>query len=58
MSKKKLNKKSRKKLKIPKFHVSKDKDGSTRIEYYNERKRRNPSPEEKRNDTGEKDYKP
>ena len=43
-------------LNIPKYHISKDKDGYTHIESLTESKRRNPSPEEKRWDTGEKDF--
>jgi hypothetical protein len=48
--------KTKKKLKIPKIYITKDKDGSLRTESFKEWKRQNPSPEEKRNDTGEKDY--
>ena len=44
------------KLKMPEISISKDKEGDTHVESYREWKRQEPSPEEKRHDTGEKDY--
>ena len=49
-------KKPEKKLNLPEILITKDKDDDTHIEFYKEEKRRSPSPEEKRYDTGELDY--
>lgn len=48
--------KAKKKVNTPTTLVSEDTDGSLITETFQEWKRRNPSPEEKRYDTGELDY--
>ena len=48
--------KAKKKVNTPTTLISEDEDGSLITETFQEWKRQNPSPEEKRYDTGEKDY--